>query len=223
MIPTIEQIALALRHDVQALGVISHNVANQSTTGFRASRLVPDFASTTGLATERVSLAPGPLLETGNPFDLAIEGDGFFAVVDAQGLLLTRAGQFHRGPNGVLMDAAGRAMLGQSGEISLGPGAFSVEPNGDVVQDGATLDRLLLLAPGEATTLQVASGGLRPIGSAVEIESRVRQGAIEGSNVDTAQETIALIGLTRHVESVQRALSIYDKAMELGINRLGEN
>ena len=52
---------------------------------------------------------------------------------------------------------------------------------------------------------------------------KVEQGAIEASNVDAADESIRLMELTRHVESVQRAISIYDKAMETGINRLGEN
>jgi len=221
MINTIEHVAQYLRQDVQSLGAVSQNVANQSTIGYRASRMLPDFASS--LSHPMISLAQGPIAETGNPFDLALDGPGFFAVVDGQGLLLTRAGQFRRGADGQLVDAAARTVLGQNGPISLTSGRFTVEANGDIVQDGAVVDRLLLLTASQDTTLLPTTGGVRPLGSAIEAEPRVRQGALEGANVDPAQETIALIELSRHVESVQRALSIYDKAMELGINRLGEN
>jgi flagellar basal-body rod protein FlgG len=49
------------------------------------------------------------------------------------------------------------------------------------------------------------------------------QGALERSNVDPAEQTVRLMETTRHAESVQRAISIYDKAMGIGINSLGEN
>lgn len=223
MINVIEHLAHYLRMDVDALAVVSQNVANQSTVGYRASRLLPDFSRLAGTPTRQVSLNPGPTIETGQPFDFALEGAGFFTVGDADGMLLTRAGQFHRRDDGYLVDALSREVLGQSGPIAIGVEPISVNSQGEIIQQGQAIDRLLILTPGEGSGAEPVAGGLRPIGPAVEANPRVRQGVLEGANVDTAQETIALIELTRHVESVQRALSIYDKAIELGINRLGEN
>ena len=51
----------------------------------------------------------------------------------------------------------------------------------------------------------------------------MQQGAIEQSNVDAAEETLRLIELSRHAESVQRAISIYDRTLDSGINRIGDN
>lgn len=220
---TIDIISQSLRFDVQALSAVSQNVANASTTGFRALRALPDFGVASGIANQAVSLKAGPFIETSNPFDLALEGDGFFALGDAGGLLLTRAGNFHRGKDGVLMDAQSRTVLGQNGAIVLGAEPFQVNERGEISQNGQLIDRLLVLSPEPGAGLQPEQGGLRVQGAALETEARVRQGGVEGANVDTAHETIALIELSRHVESVQRAISIYDKAMETGINRIGEN
>lgn len=224
MIPAIQALADQLSHDVKALGVLSQNVANQSTVGYRAGRLLPDFASEAGLARTAVSLNPGPLQDTGRPFDLAIDGGGFFALGSERGLLLTRAGQFQRSSEGLLTDAGGRPVLGENGPLEIGPGSVEVTAAGELLQDGRSVGRLLLLRAADGTGLQPVDGGLQPLGPAIEdTSSTVRQGALEGANVDPAAETVALMALTRHVESVQRALSIYDRTLETGINRLGEN
>lgn len=224
MIPAIEALAQQLSRDVQSLAVVSQNIANQSTVGYRAGRLLPDFASSSGLNRTEVMLNPGPTQETGRAFDLAIDGEGFFALGSSDGWLLSRAGQFRRDEQGQLVDAAGRVVLGDNGPIEIGLAPIKVDGRGEISQDGQVVGRLLLLQPAPGTTLQPVDGGLLPLGPAIESETaRVRQGALEGANVDAAQETIALIALTRHVESVQRALSIYDQTLDTGINRLGEN
>ncbi len=112
----------------QALDTAAANLANAQTPGFRAEReffrsvlLGPDGAdSQLGetvnnyglLGGDRLSMAQGALAETGNPLDLAIEGQGFFMVQTPNGPRCTRDGSFHRTPNGQLVTRRAAGALG---------------------------------------------------------------------------------------------------------------
>ena len=99
-----------------------------------------------------------------------------------------------------------------------------MDAKGELWNGSESLGRLRLVDVQDTTRLiALDGGGFRYEGDLVEWTGKVEQGAVEASNVDAADESIRLMELTRHVESVQRAISIYDKAMETGINRLGEN
>ena len=219
----IAAIAQAMHNATQRLALVSHNVANQLTPGYRAARWAPAFSGAAGLDASAMVQTAGPMRETGKPLDLALEGPGFFALADDRGLFLTRAGAFQRGDDGSLVDAMGCSVLGSNGPIKLSQDEVHINASGDVIQAERVIDRLLVLSPEQGAALSRDSGGFRTQDSAAEVEAKIRQGALEGSNVDPAMETLSLLELTRHIESTQRALSIYDKAMETGINRLGEN
>ena len=75
----------------------------------------------------------------------------------------------------------------------------------------------------DAAALQAVTGGYRYKGQMTEWQGSLVQGALEQSNVDVADETIRLMETTRHLESIQRAISTYDKVLEVGINRIGDN
>ncbi len=222
MTQTIEAIARALSDDIRAVGVVGHNVANLNTPGFRAGRVMPGFSDSLGAPA--LDLADGALAPTGRALDLALRGPGFFVVEHADGLRLARAGDLRLDAEHRLVDRAGGQVLGEGGPLVLGPGDVRVDADGAVRVDGRHVDRLRLVDVADPSKLQPASGGDWTYdGEFAPWRGRVVQGAIERGNADAAVQTVHLMELTRHAESLQRAISIYDKAMDAGINRLGEN
>ena len=131
----------------QALDTAAANLANAQTPGYRAEReyfrsvlLGPDaLDSQLGrtvnnfglLGGDRLSMAQGAMQQTGNPLDLAIEGEGFFQVQTPNGIRYTRDGGFHRAQNGQLVTSAGEPVLSAAGQpILVPPGEVTVGADG---------------------------------------------------------------------------------------------
>ena len=143
-----------LRAQTQTLEMVANNLANLNTTGFRAheatfrsllagnaavshnalNRAVNDFGVLGG---SRVDLHAGNLGETGNPLDLAIEGEGFFAVQGRGQVLYTRNGNFRVSSSGQLITSEGDPVLGEQGLISVPSGQVAVGADGTLSVDGA--------------------------------------------------------------------------------------
>jgi len=217
-------IARYLSNDVEALDVISQNVANMRTTGYRTERLKIDFRTGTLDPEPALSLADGNLDMTGRPLDLAIQGPGFF-VVDVNGQeMLTRDGQFHIDANQQLVDVSGHPVLGQSGPITLARDGVHINAAGEITDGDKTIDSLRVVAIGTPEALRESGDGLYTYaGAPADWNGSIHQGALEKSNVDASSEIVRLMELTRHAQSVQRAIQAYDQAMQSGINHLGDN
>ncbi len=226
MSDVIHSVARALSADVQGINTVSHNVANLNTPGFQGVRALPDFGAAAGLQRpdgRAVELADGPLKQTQRPLDLALRGDGFFVIERDGQTLLTRSGRFMRDADGRLTTAQGDRVLADTGALTLPEGQVRVERDGQVLVDGKLLATLSIVDVAEPLRLQPVDGGYRYEGAMRSWNGSLQQGAIEQSNVDAAAETLRLVELTRHAESVQRVISIYDRTLETGINRLGDN
>lgn len=216
-------ISRALHYDIRSLDVISQNVANMQTPGYRGERLLPSFAP--GESSQVVlALTDGPLQHTGQPLDVAARGNAFFSV-DVDGhALLTRAGAFHVNAQGLLVNAGGYPVLGQAGPISAAGKQVRILPDGTVQVDGHVVDHLQMIAVDEPKALQAAGADLyRYAGPASAWKGQLVVGALEQANVDPGAEMVRLIAITRHAQSLQQALRAYDGALETGINHLGEN
>jgi flagellar basal-body rod protein FlgF len=221
MTETIQAIVRSLSADVQALNAISHNVANISTPGFRATRAVPDFGVQAGMQVS-TSEQDGPLTQTDRGLDLALRGSGFLVVERDGQPLLTRAGMLRIDAEGWLVNPNGDQVIGEGGPIQLSTSNVRVDAHGVIWEGSQAVAQLRIVAVADPARLQPASGGYAYEGQFEEWRGSVVQGSVERSNVDVAEETIRMMEITRHSESVQRAISIYDKAMDTGINRLGE-
>jgi flagellar basal-body rod protein FlgF/flagellar basal-body rod protein FlgG len=214
----------------QALDTAANNLANAGTNGFRASResfagvlaqgLTPtgygpvaDGASQVGatvngfgvLGGTAADFGQGPLVTTSNPLDLALSGQGFFALQTAQGVRYTRDGSFLKSPAGLLTTQQGEPVLDSQGKsIALPAGTVTVAPNGtvSVTTDAGTgvVGQLGIInfastdgLRAEGANRFVAAPGSQPIaGSAL-----VQQGAVESSNQDTVHGTMELILIQR--------------------------
>jgi flagellar basal-body rod protein FlgF len=223
MTDPVSSIARYLSADVRLLTTLSQNVANLTTPGYRAAHTVEGFGATLGPAT-RLDLADGALNQTGRPFDLALQGHGFFVVQAGDRTLLRRAGQFQLDGEGQLVDGFGHAVLGESGPITLTGEPFQVAENGEVRQGGQVVDQLSLVDVPDASQLEGLGNGLFAYaGDTADASAKVHQGALEGSNVDPGTEVIQLMEISRHAESVQRAISTYHAALVAGIDGLGKD
>lgn len=215
----------------RSLDVVANNVANANTTGFRGDRVAfqealargsggpaPDSMRFVGVARVRADTSAGPLRQTGNPLDLALQGDGFFALATPRGERYTRAGGFVASASGRLVTAAGLEVVGAPGgdaRIQLPPGArqIQVAPNGTVSADGVEVGRVRVVrfdSPDalqkEGQTLWTASGGARP---AVDEATQVVQGHLEGANVNAVSGMNELITVSRSFESFQRVIQAF--------------
>lgn len=215
---------------MQALDTAAANLANVETPGYRAEReyfrstlFGPDARNSQlgqtinnfgVLGGDQLNLGQGALQQTGNPLDLAIEGQGFFAVQTAQGLRYTRDGGFHRSQGGLLVTQAGETVLSATRQsIPLPPGEVSVGANGVVsVAGGAVATVGVFAFPPSAMLVPEGANRYAPpkgVTPTISSDATVHQGAIESANEDAVQGTLDLIVMQRQAEMMQKALTVF--------------
>jgi flagellar basal body rod protein FlgG len=205
------------------LEAISNNLANMSTTGYKAGRVAFKVAGPTdtplgeayAMSTEdRLDRQDGALKRTENPFDLAVQGEGFFTVQDQNGqTFLTRDGRFHMNENRELVNNQGMTLMSDGGAVQV-----QIEDDLRVTDDG----RLVGSTSGEFGRLQISNaadleraGGnmFRPTSPIEIIENPiVQQGALEESNTDPLATMVELVQATRYFEVYQKAMQASDEA-----------
>ncbi|MCC5973111.1 MAG: flagellar hook-basal body complex protein [Rubellimicrobium sp.] len=208
---------------------VANNIANASTTGYRAEGVIfsefvralgPDDPSLS-MAAGRVretSFAQGSLSATGGPFDLAIEGDGFFLVQTPGGERLTRAGNFTPNENGDLVTPEGHLVLDAGGApvfVPQGLGSVGIGPDGTISADGQPVGQIGLFVPvdpngmiRETGVRFRAEGGFEPLP-----EGRMLQGFLEDSNVSAVHQISRMIEVQRAYELGQAFLEREDERM----------
>ncbi|AYH43081.1 flagellar basal-body rod protein FlgF [Azoarcus sp. DN11] len=208
---------------------VSHNMANATSTGFRAEmhklRAVPVQGE--GLATRAfvvdasvaTNFEPGVIQQTGRPLDVAVEGKGWLAVQLPDGReAYTRDGSLELSPNGVLQTRRGLPVLGDGGPITLPPdNEISIGKDGTIsaMQAGGAenvvnvVGRLKLVNPPEASLVRGDDGLFRtPNGQPAPLDenARVAGGFLEGSNVSVVDQMVTMISLARQFEMQTKML-----------------
>jgi flagellar basal-body rod protein FlgF/flagellar basal-body rod protein FlgG len=163
---------------------------------------------------DQLSMTQGALTATGNPLDLAIEGEGFFQVQTANGIRYTRDGGFHRSPTGQLITQAGEPVLSTAGlPIQLPPGEVTVGSDGVVSVAGGVVSTVgvFTFPPGAQMTPEGANRYVAPKGVTAQLSKKaeIHQGSIEAANQDVIQGSLDLIVMQRQAEMMQRALTIF--------------
>jgi flagellar basal-body rod protein FlgG len=219
-----------LSNAMRRVDVAAQNLANVTTPGYKAHNVFSfdpksRAAAPSAIDLSSVDLANGKLQQTGNPFDLAIEGGGFFVAGSPDGLFFTRNGQFHRDQDGNLATADGLLLQSADGEIRLGTGDFTVLSDGEILQGGEPVSRLRVVTFDDRKDLKVAGNGLltAPEEAAREVsDAQIRQGMIETSNVVTADQMITIMAALRSAESSQRVVQVYDDLMGRVLTTFGQ-
>jgi flagellar basal-body rod protein FlgF len=224
----------ALMSRTQALDTIANNLANASTVGFRSqhnvfssvlasaegasgsvlNRAMNSFGIMSGTSMDQ---SQGTLQKTGNDLDVAIQGAGYFVVQTANGPVYTRNGSFQVSGQGQMVTSTGDAVMGDKGEISLAHGKVSISPDGTISVNGAVTGKLNLVEFPAGT--QMTSVGntyfSAPTGAvAAPSKSEVRQGALEGSNVNPVASMVDLVTAQRTTEMMQKALSMFNSEID---------
>jgi len=219
----------AMMTQAQALELVANNLANSSTSGFRAQHSVFQslLARSSGapmsplneatnqygiLQGTRVDFTQGAVEQTGNPLDLAIEGPGFFVVQTPSGRLLTRNGNFHVAHN-QLVTSDGNPVMGENGVVQIVGSPVSIAPDGTVSVNGAVAGKLKLVEIKPGTPLESAGEtyySAPPSAEIADTHSAIRQGMLESSNVNTVSATVELITIQRQYDLMRRAMSIFD-------------
>lgn len=207
--------------------MLANNLANASSAGYKTDRefysiySAVDAEGAPGMTVPQAPVverhwtdhAQGSLLSTGKPLDLALDGKGFLAVNGPSGPLYTRNGEFRVSPKGEVVTAEGYSLRLQGNQPLRvnGPEPISVSADGTVTQKGQPLGRLELK---DFTTEQLTKQGSSyfkaddPATAGRPANAAVRQGSLEGSNVNAAESSIRLIGVMRQFEALQRAITI---------------
>ncbi|QLA16866.1 flagellar basal-body rod protein FlgF [Desulfolutivibrio sulfoxidireducens] len=226
------------------LTISANNLANINTTGYKRDRvsfqdtfqrfahdynpdprenireepLLPkaDLIAKPRLAMQQVDFTQGALAVTGNTFDLAIQGPGFFRVRTPDGDFLTRNGAFLRGPDGSLMTNQGFQVLGQGGTIDIPSGkTVTVAGDGQIFVDGAPVATIDVVDVADTATLEKygdtlfqGANGSRIQEAAVDEErTQIVQGYLEKPNVEVVEEMVAMIETQRSFEAYQKIMT----------------
>lgn len=225
---------------MQRQEVLSHNLANASTTGFRAEltafRAVPvrgDGASTRVYAIETTpgyNPEPGPVAATGRNLDVALSGNAWLAVQSLDGTeAYTRAGALDVNAEGVLVNRGGLPVVGEGGPINV-PANAAVQLGSDgtvtATVPGGTpqgVGRLKLVTP--AAALQRGDDGLFRAADGADLPAdataRVQTGALEGSNVGAVESMVAMISAARQFEQQMKMLATSQEREQSATRLLG--
>jgi flagellar basal-body rod protein FlgG len=234
---TIASGVLAQQRNIDLIG---NNLVNAETPGFRTSRMVFSTfehelmvrieanrqtfigsASPITLVDDVLSLHhSGIYEETGNPFDFAIDGPGYFVIQGNDGQsFLTRGGQFRMDTEGYLFLPGRGRVMGAGGPLQVNNAEFTVSQDGTVLnQAGRRVGALSVVSPPADEVLVRLPNGMYQVQDGTEVEpaagARLIQGAIERSNVDYNREMTNLIEAQRAFQTKSRALTMVD-----GMNR----
>jgi flagellar basal-body rod protein FlgF len=227
-------IAMARRLDT-----VAANVANTATAGYRAGEVTFETILTSSARADVNYPTPGPtflaqrtgeIVNTGNPLDIAIQGPGYLAIGNGDGVAYTRDGRLTIGPAGELQTITGDAVLDIGGaplQIDPAAGPVAIARDGMVSQNGRQIGAIGLFAlPAEGGLSRVAGAAIVP-----EIEPEpivdfvangVRQGYVERSNVQPVAEMTRLITLQRTFNALWTSMEDTEGALRQAIRTLGQ-
>jgi flagellar basal-body rod protein FlgF len=227
-----------------AQAVNSNNIANASTTGFRADLHAfrslnvdgPGYQTRVNAVGESYAtdFSQGATMTTGRDLDIAVSGEGFIAVQAADGSeAYTRAGDLRLNTLGQLVTGAGDLVIGEGGPVAIPPsesitigpdGTISVQPVGQGPQTLATVDRIKLVNP-PIDQLEKGTDGLLRRTDAATSEAdgsiRLTPGALESSNVNVAEALVTMIGLQRQYEMQVKAVRTAEENADAAASLLG--
>ncbi|EIW15956.1 MULTISPECIES: flagellar basal-body rod protein FlgF [Pelosinus] len=232
--------------EAERIDVTSNNLANANTAGFKKDVAVTkDFANIlitrvndgdeapaigrmgTGVIVDEVATTytGGSIRTTGNAFDLAIEGRGFFAVQTPQGLRYTRNGTFAKSIRNQLVTSDGYQVLGENGPIVIDGNKMSVDGNGRVIVDNEVVGQLRMEEFADEKQLSKEGSSLFAAAQGAQVQpaaGSVIQGALEMSNVNVVGEMVNLITNYRSYEINAKVVRSHDDLLGKAANDIAK-
>ena len=218
---------------------VANNLANVNTVGYKRDRTfteaLDEYIDEEGAprsvrrSDQWADQAQGALESTGNPLDVAIDGDGFFAFSDDEtgATVYARSGRLTLDAEGTLRDLAGRSVEGEGGPIQLPPsgGAIAISKNGEISLGGQVVGTLRVVTfenPGQLQRLDGAAFDAAGMEPETTENPAVLQGYVEASNVDAVREMTDMIAFYRQFESQQKMMQTTDQILGAVTRDLGK-
>jgi flagellar basal-body rod protein FlgG len=233
-----------MQSKLDALEILSNNLANLNTTGFKEDNAFFTFMKQslegakgsenlnevinqsvrTGAA---LNASSGSLMHSGGELDIAIEGNGFLAVDTPRGIRYTRNGSLHLNAQSQLATSEGFPIMGDNnGAIPIGPGKIQIGTDGAVTVGGTRVGRIKVIAFDDVSTLQKEGNSLfasraNPVAERPS-DAAIRWGFLEQSNVNAVSSIVQMVDLLRHFESIKKSVDlIMNDINSKAIDRLG--
>lgn len=225
---------------------IANNLANINTSGYKNSKLLTKSFSSYMQNDERqpfvdnrqmlhevyVDYSQGPLNQTDNPLDAAIEGEGFFVVETPHGRRYTRNGNFSIDRDGYLVTSTGNKVIAQTIEgkdklLKLEGKSINVQSDGTVAVDGIEKGRLRVVTFPKPFPLAREGEALYKLDRTdvkpVDVDDfEIHQGFLEVSNADPVQSMVEMISSFRHYEANQKSIHAQDETLKKAVNEIGK-
>jgi len=222
------------------MNTIANNIANINTPGYKSQHMVFEkyLVNTDKNDQETLTMvldygqftstSQGSLKLTGNQLDIAIEGDGYMMIETSQGTMYTRAGNFSLNEDGEIVNGAGQRVLSErESPITIPRDAreIKITVNGGVVTEQGVVGQLGVVEFNNRQELEFMGNGLFKSVNDIGIppvNSKVRQGMIEGSNVQGVLEMTNMIDVSRQYQSMHRLLQSEHDRQRNTIQKLAE-
>jgi flagellar basal-body rod protein FlgF len=220
-------IFLGMRSRQNTLETQANNIANASTAGFKAERMTYTSyeAANKGdgarqslvggvLSSSGTDFTAGSIQQTGRNLDVAIDGDAFLQIQTPRGPRFTRAGNLTLNNAGQLVTKNGDLVVGDNGGITVPPdGELSIGEDGSLASGGQQFDKLKLVKFNNPASALLKEGDALFMASGTEqpqenTSSKVVQGSLENSNINSISEMVAMINNNREFESLQKSLTL---------------
>ncbi len=235
----------------RAINVLSNNIANSGTAGYKnqltvessfGEHYIARVNSLNGAPDEKIGassyimvnqdefsdMTQGSLQNTGRSLDLAINGSGFFLVEsEANGEVLTRNGQFQLdAERNLILPGVGKVLNENREPIQLESSDFTVDEKGTIFEAGEEGDSLFIAVPKKGESLKIEGSGIYKTESGDSEQAAVEnygvmQGNIEKSNINISQEMTKIMANQNHFQSCVQMLKMYDKINEISANQIG--
>jgi len=227
MIEGITAAARSLEKSNKSIAVISNNLANLNTIGYKKDasfyQILDDIEKPS--MREYTDYKQGEIVSTSNPLNFALNGDVFFVMQKDDHYLYTRNGKFGIDEEGFLVNEEGLKVLGQRGEINIKENmldkdqTISVSKNGEIRVGNIEVDTLLIAKIEDKDLLRKLSSSNFYLEEEVhtiagENDYQVSQGFIESSNVSAIEEMQEMIKVSKNYESAQKVVSYFDTSLE---------
>ncbi|MCH5267127.1 MAG: flagellar hook-basal body protein [Lachnospiraceae bacterium] len=245
-----------MKNEQRRLDIISNNLANSATIGYKeenvVSRSFKDMMAvkirdgSVGYVDQPIGTvnlgvkigetymdwSQGSIRETGNTYDLAIQGDGFFVLryTNKQGqseMMYTRCSTFKCTQDGFIVDVDGNHLQGSGGDIQIPTDAreIAIKEDGSIFADGVLVDTISLANFADYNYLDLYGENMfRAVEGAtlIDAEAKIAQGYTEQSNVNVISEMVSMITITRAYEAGQKMIKTQDTLLQKSANEIGK-
>jgi flagellar basal body rod protein FlgG len=231
----VHSIALAASRKLTQLDLISNNLSNSSTIGFKTEHLYYSMKGRPaqenapiefGQTSSAMDFSTGTMRKTGNPLDAAISEDGFFTIEGKNGVEYTRNGGFVMNGKGELTTPSGNAVLGEQGRIKVNGNIVKIESDGTINVDGNIAGKLKISTftnPSQMSRGSIVSFTDSDNAGVKQADKyAIYGGYLEESNVNVMKESIDMIDINRSFEAYQKIIATLQDFDKISTNRIGK-